>query len=141
LTTVTAGSCSNSVYTFTITGTTSETIAANAVTSVTLTAPTGVTPTCTPTAVTVAQAGGSRRLAEAATLTCTISSALNSATITVSAATIGSTTATIANPISMTGTATCTASSNDGGDYGADDNSGLFTYVNPYIMFMFAFLF
>ncbi len=41
----------------------------------------------------------------------------------------------------MTGTATCTAASNDGGDDGADDNSGLFTYVNPYIMFMFAFLF
>ena len=41
----------------------------------------------------------------------------------------------------MTGTATCTAASNDGGDDGGDDNSGLFTYVNPYIMFMLAFLF
>ena len=117
-------------------------------TTVTLTARTSVIPTCKPTAVTFAQQqqqeqqqGGNRILDETATLTCTITSDLNSAIITVSAATIGQTKATIANPISMTGTATCTAASNDGGDDGGDDNSGLFTYVNPYIMFMFAFLF
>ena len=118
-------------------------------TTVTLTARTSVIPTCKPTAVTFAQQqqqqeqqqGGNRRLDETATLTCTITSDLNSAIITFSAATIGQTKATIANPISMTGIATCTAASNDGGDDGGDDNSGLFTYVNPYIMFMFAFLF
>ena len=114
LTTVTAGTCSSSTYTFTITGTTNGAVTAESV-AVTLESPTGVTPTCTIAAVTAPAAGQT----SPATVSCTISNAnLSAASIKVSAVAAPNggenTYATIAAAgLSMTGTATCP--SNDGG--------------------------
>ena len=80
------GSCTDSKYTFTLTGTTDATVAQGAAT-VTLSSPVGVTPSCTVPDVTVA-----RRLRNLAalTVTCEITSALTGATITVTKVSIGS---------------------------------------------------
>ena len=113
LTTVTAGTCSSSTYTFTITGTTNGAVTAESV-AVTLESPTGVTPTCTIAAVSAPTSGTSP-----ATVSCTISNAkLSAATIKVSAVAAGTGgtntyAALAAGGLSMTGTATCP--SNDGG--------------------------
>ena len=114
LTTVTAGTCSSSTYTFTITGTTNAAVTAESAT-VTLASPTGVTPTCTIAAVSAPAASAT----SPATVSCTISNAnLSAATIKVSAVAkpdggANTYTALDSTGLTMSGTATCP--SNDGG--------------------------
>lgn len=84
-TTKPTGTCSESTYTFKLVGETTATVAAGAAT-VTLSSPVGVTPTCTVPDVTVSRL---RNLAESLTVTCTISTPLTDATITVKQVTIG----------------------------------------------------
>ena len=172
---VNVGSCSNSVYTFTITGKSDLAISASNA-KVTLSSPSGVTPTCSIAAATLteeseeegedgeegeAEQGGNqpstpttneeeeeekeeveentrlRNLVSSATatITCTISTTLSSATITVSKVVIGETEASLSSStLSMTGTATCPTGDDKG-------NFGKFTFVNPYIMIMLCIAF
>jgi hypothetical protein len=123
LTTVAAGTCSSSTYTFTITGTTDDAVAAESV-DVTLSAPTGVTPTCTIAAVTAPATGQT----SPATVSCTISNAnLSAATITVSAvaAPSGATNTYVAlaqGGLTMSGTATCPTNDGSGGNTNTNTN-------------------
>ena len=172
---VNVGSCSNSVYTFTITGKSDLAITASNA-KVTLSSPSGVTPTCNIAAASLteeseeegedgeegeAEQGGNqpstpttneeeeeeneeveenarlRNLVSSATatITCTISTTLSSATITVSKVVIGETEASLSSStLSMTGTATCPTGDDKG-------NFGKFTFVNPYIMIMLCIAF
>lgn len=172
---VNVGSCSNSVYTFTITGKSDLAISASNA-KVTLSSPSGVTPTCSIAAASLteeseeegedgeegeAEQGGNqpstpttneeeeeekeeveenarlRNLVSSATatITCTISTTLSSATITVSKVVIGETEASLSSStLSMTGTATCPTGDDKG-------NFGKFTFVNPYIMIMLCIAF
>jgi hypothetical protein len=170
---VNVGSCSNSVYTFTITGKSDLAITASNA-KVTLSSPSGVTPTCNIAAASLteeseeegeegeAEQGGNqpsnpttpttneeeeeeeeeesaqlRNLISSATatITCTISTTLSSATITVSKVMIGETEASLSSStLSMTGTATCPTGDDKG-------NFGKFTLVNPYIMIMLCIAF
>ena len=169
---VNVGSCSNSVYTFTITGKSDLAISASNA-KVTLSSPSGVTPTCNIAAASLteeseeegeegeAEQGGNqpstpttneeeeeeneeveenarlRNLVSSATatITCTISTTLSSATITVSKVVIGETEASLSSStLSMTGTATCPTGDDKG-------NFGKFTLVNPYIMIMLCIAF
>ena len=173
---VNVGSCSNSVYTFTITGKSDLAISASNA-KVTLSSPSGVTPTCSIAAASLtkeseeegedgeegeAEQGGNqpsnpttpttneeeeeeeeeesaqlRNLISSATatITCTISTTLSSATITVSKVVIGETEASLSSStLSMTGTATCPTGDDKG-------NFGKFTFVNPYIMIMLCIAF
>ena len=169
---VNVGSCSNSVYTFTITGKSDLAITASNA-KVTLSSPSGVTPTCNIAAASLteeseeegeegeAEQGGNqpstpttneeeeeeneeveenarlRNLVSSATatITCTISTTLSSATITVSKVMIGETEASLSSStLSMTGTATCPTGDDKG-------NFGKFTFVNPYIMIMLCIAF
>ena len=86
------GSCSDSTYTFTLTGTTDASVSSGSAT-VTLSSPNGVTPTCTVPDVVVGGGGGGgarlRNLEEELIVTCTISTELTGATITVKQVTIG----------------------------------------------------
>lgn len=123
LTAVAAGTCSSSTYTFTITGTTNAAVTAESVT-VTLSAPTGVTPTCTVPKVDKPADGETSPV----TVSCTISNAkLSAATITVSAVAKpegGANTyaALAAGGLTMTGTATCPSNDNSGGDTSGNTN-------------------
>ena len=172
---VNVGSCSNSVYTFTITGKSDLAISASNA-KVTLSSPSGVTPTCSIAAASLteeseeegedgeegeAEQGGNqpstpttneeeeeeneeveenarlRNLVSSATatITCTISTTLSSAIITVSKVVIGETEASLSSStLSMTGTATCPTGDDKG-------NFGKFTFVNPYIMIMLCIAF
>ena len=172
---VNVGSCSNSVYTFTITGKSDLAISASNA-KVTLSSPSGVTPTCSIAAASLteeseeegedgeegeAEQGGNQPSAPTtneeeeeeneeveenarlrnlvssatATITCTISTTLSSATITVSKVVIGETEASLSSStLSMTGTATCPTGDDKG-------NFGKFTFVNPYIMIMLCIAF
>ena len=172
---VNVGSCSNSVYTFTITGKSDLAISASNA-KVTLSSPSGVTPTCSIAAASLteeseeegedgeegeAEQGGNqpstpttneeeeeekeeveenarlRNLVSSATatITCTISTTLSSATITVSKVVIGETEASLSSStLSMTGTATCPTGDDKG-------NFGKFTFINPYIMIMLCIAF
>ena len=153
------GSCKDSKYTFTLTGT-SDTEISKATAKVTLSSPSGTTPTCTiaDAALTNDQgsggnpssgggdtpsSGGSdrRRLAgtAAVTITCTISSALSGATITVSEVKVNDAAATITGMTQITDKVTC-PTSNDGGD-GNDDDSGKFIQLKSLLFMLFLIVF
>ena len=159
------GSCKDSKYTFTLTGT-SDTAISKATATVKLSSPSGTTPTCT--IADAALSGGStgggsssdtgggsssdtggdsssdtegRRLAgtAAVTITCTISSALSDATITVSEVKVNDAAATITGMTQITDKVTC-ATSNDGGD-GNDDDSGKFIQLKSLLFMLFLIVF
>ena len=166
------GSCKDSKYTFTLTGT-SDTAISKATAKVTLSSPSGTTPTCTiaDAALTNDQGSGGnpssgggdtpssgggdtptpggedtsgndrRRLAgtAAVTITCTISSALSDATITVSEVKVNDAAATITGMTQITDKVTC-ATSNDGGD-GNDDDSGKFIQLKSLLFMLFLIVF
>ena len=123
ITTVTAGTCANSVYTFTLTGTTTEALGNSQTAAVTLSSPASTTPTCTIVSENPAAQGGRRLGAGDVTITCTISTALSGATITVSEVKVNGAAATIANLQQMSGTATCAGSSSGSGT-GSGSGSG-----------------
>ena len=155
------GSCKDSKYTFTLTGT-SDTAISKATAKVTLSSPSGTTPTCTiaDAAVTNDQGGKDeggkdeeekeeeeektrRRLAGTAAvkITCTISSALSDATITVSEVKVNDAAATITGMTQITDKVTC-ATSNDGGDGdGNDDDSCKFIQLKSLLFMLFLIVF
>lgn len=157
------GSCKDSKYTFTLTGT-SDTAISKATAKVTLSSPSGTTPTCTiaDAALTNDQGGNDgkdddeeekeeekeegktrRRLAGTAAvkITCTISSALSDATITVSEVKVNDAAATITGMTQITDKVTC-ATSNDGGDGdGNDDDSGKFIQLKSLLFMLFLIVF
>ena len=155
------GSCKDSKYTFTLTGT-SDTEISKATAKVTLSSPSGTTPTCTiaDAALTNDQGGNdgkdeggkdeegkdeetSRRLegTAAVNITCTISSALSGATITVSEVKVNDATATITGMTQITDKVTC-PTSNDGGDGdGNDDDSGKFIQLKSLLFMLFLIVF
>ena len=163
------GSCKDSKYTFTLTGT-SDTAISKATAKVTLSSPSGTTPTCTiaDAALTNDQGGNDgkdddgkdddgkdddgkdeeekdgetrRRLAGTAAvkITCTISSALSDATITVSEVKVNDAAATITGMTQITDKVTC-STSNDGGD-GDDDDSGKFIQLKSLLFMLFLIVF
>ena len=156
------GSCKDSKYTFTLTGT-SDTAISKATATVKLSSPSGTTPTCTiaDAALTNDQGGNDgkdeggkdeeekeeetpvRRLAGTAAvkITCTISSALSDATITVSEVKVNDAAATITGMTQITDKVTC-ATSNDGGDGdGNDDDSGKFIQLKSLLFMLFLIVF
>ena len=146
ITTVTAGTCANSVYTFTLTGTTTEALGKTQTAAVTLSSPASTTPTCT--IVSEDPAAATRRLkAGDVTITCTISSALSGATITVSGVQVNGAAATITGLTQMTGTATCAGSSSGSGSgsgSGSTDekkDSGNFIQLSRFLLMIILFAF
>ena len=166
------GSCKDSKYTFTLTGTSDEAIS-KATATVKLSSPLSTTATCTiaDAALTNDQGSGGnpssgggdtptpgggntptpggedtggsdrRRLAgtAAVTITCTISSALSGATITVSEVKVNDAAATITGMTQITDKVTC-PTSNDGGD-GNDDDSGKFIQLKSLLFMLFLIVF
>ena len=164
LTKVNKGSCANSKYTFTLTGTTTEAITGSTSTvAVTLSSPASTTATCTiadatapgsnptPTpaeteeeeeeeATEPVNPGGRRRLAAGdVTITCSISTALDGATLTVSNVKVNNVDATIANLVQITDKVTCKAS--EGGDDGNEDDSGKFIQLSGLLLLFILFAF
>ena len=147
ITTVTAGTCANSVYTFTLTGTTTEALGKTQTAAVTLSSPASTTPTCTIVSENPA-AQGSRRLSPGdVTITCTISTALSGATITVSEVKVNNVAATITGLTQMNGTATCAGSSSGSGSgsgSGSTDekkDSGNFIQLSRFLLMIILFAF
>ena len=167
------GSCKDSKYTFTLTGTSDEAIS-KATATVKLSSPLSTTATCTIADATLSSDQGSggnpssgggdtptpgggntpssddeetptgndrRRLAgtAAVTITCTISSALSGATITVSEVKVNDAAATITGMTQITDKVTC-PTSNDGGD-GNDDDSGKFIQLKSLLFMLFLIVF
>ena len=175
------GSCKDSKYTFTLTGTSDEAIS-KATATVKLSSPLSTTATCTIADATLSNDQGSggnpssgggdtpssgggdtptpgggntptpddeetptgsdrRRLAgtAAVTITCTISSALSDATITVSEVKVNDAAATITGMTQITDKVTC-PTSNDGGD-GNDDDSGKFIQLKSLLFMLFLIVF
>ena len=174
------GSCKDSKYTFTLTGTSDEAIS-KATATVKLSSPLSTTATCTIADATLSNDQGSggnpssgggdtpssgggdtptpgggdtptpggedtsgndrRRLAgtAAVTITCTISSALSGATITVSEVKVNDAAATITGMTQITDKVTC-PTSNDGGD-GNDDDSGKFIQLKSLLFMLFLIVF
>ena len=141
ITTVTAGTCANSVYTFTLTGTTDAALGATQTATVTLSSPPSTTPTCTVASEDpAAPAVGDRRLAAGdVTITCSISTALDGATITVSKVKVNNADATIANLAQITDKVTCKAS--EGGNDGNEDDSGKFIQLSGLLLLFILFAF
>ena len=141
ITTVTAGTCANSVYTFTLTGTTTQALGNTQTAAVTLSSPASTTPTCT---VSSEDPQTSRRLtAGDVTITCTISSALSSATITVSEVKVNNAAADISGITQMTGTATCGGSSSgsSSGTTEEEEDSGKFIQLSGFLLMIILFAF
>ena len=166
------GSCKDSKYTFTLTGT-SDAAISKATATVKLSSPSSTTATCTIADAALSSDQGSggnpssgggdtptpgggntptpggedtsesdrRRLAgtAAVTITCTISSALSDATITVSEVKVNDAAATITGMTQITDKVTC-ATSNDGGD-GNDDDSGKFIQLKSLLFMLFLIVF
>ena len=167
------GSCKDSKYTFTLTGT-SDAAITSATATVKLSSPSSTTATCTIADATLSSDQGSggnpssgggdtptpgggntptpddeetptgndrRRLAgtAAVTITCTISSALSGATITVSEVKVNDAAATITGMTQITDKVTC-PTSNDGGD-GNDDDSGKFIQLKSLLFMLFLIVF
>lgn len=166
------GSCKDSKYTFTLTGT-SDAAISKATATVKLSSPSSTTATCTIADATLSNDQGSggnpssgggdtptpgggntptpggedtsesdrRRLAgtAAVTITCTISSALSGATITVSEVKVNDAAATITGMTQITDKVTC-PTSNDGGD-GNDDDSGKFIQLKSLLFMLFLIVF
>ena len=145
LTNVNKGSCANSKYSFTLTGTTTAAFTgADTTVAVTLSSPTSTTPTCT-VADATAPAPPTRRLAAGdVTITCEISSALNAATITVSGVKLNGTDATTAGITQITDTITCPASgSGSGSGSGSEnkDSSGKLIQLSGLLFLFISFAF
>ena len=145
ITKVNAGTCANSVYTFTLTGTTDAALGATQTAAVTLSSPASTTPTCT---IVSENPAVTRRLgAGDVTITCTISSALSGATITVSEVKVNNAAATITNIQQMSGTATCAGSSSGSGSgsgSGSTDekkDSGNFIQLSRFLLMIILFAF
>ena len=168
LTKVNKGSCANSKYTFTLTGTTTEAITGSKSTvAVTLSSPASTTATCT---IADATAPGSnptpqdpqtpqnpetpqdgdnededqdvnnRRLAAGdVTITCSISTALDGATLTVSGVKVNNADAVITNIVQITDKVTCKAS--EGGNDENEEDSGKFIQLSGllFLFILFAF--
>ena len=174
------GSCKDSKYTFTLTGTSDEAIS-KATATVKLSTPSSTTATCTIADAALSNDQGSggnpssgggdtpssgggdtptpgggntptpgdgdtsendgRRLAgtAAVNITCTISSALSGATITVSEVKVNDAAATITGMTQITDKVTC-PTSNDGGD-GNDDDSGKFIQLKSLLFMLFLIVF
>ena len=159
------GSCKDSKYTFTLTGT-SDAAISSATATVKLSSPSSTTATCTIADAALSSDQGSggnpssgggdtpssddeetptgndrRRLAgtAAVTITCTISSALSGATITVSEVKVNDAAATITGMTQITDKVTC-PTSNDGGD-GNDDDSGKFIQLKSLLFMLFLIVF
>ena len=174
------GSCKDSKYTFTLTGT-SDAAISKATATVKLSSPSSTTATCTIADAALSSDQGSggnpssgggdtptpgggntptpgggntptpggedtsesdrRRLAgtAAVTITCTISSALSDATITVSEVKVNDATATITGMTQITDKVTC-STSNDGGD-GNEDDSGKFIQLKSLLFMLFLIVF
>ena len=174
------GSCKDSKYTFTLTGTSDEAIS-KATATVKLSSPLSTTATCTIADAALSNDQGSggnpssgggdtpssgggdtptpgggntptpgdgdtsendgRRLAgtAAVNITCTISSALSGATITVSEVKVNDAAATITGMTQITDKVTC-PTSNDGGD-GDDDDSGKFIQLKSLLFMLFLIVF
>lgn len=174
------GSCKDSKYTFTLTGTSDEAIS-KATATVKLSSPLSTTATCTIADAALSNDQGSggnpssgggdtpssgggdtptpgggntptpgdgdtsendgRRLAgtAAVNITCTISSALSGATITVSEVKVNDAAATITGMTQITDKVTC-PTSNDGGD-GNDDDSGKFIQLKSLLFMLFLIVF
>ena len=145
ITTVNQGTCANSVYTFTLTGTTDAALGATQTATVTLSSPPSTTPTCTVASEDpAAPAVGDRRLAAGdVTITCTISSALSSATITVSEVKVNNAAATITNLAQMSQAATCGGSSSGSGSGSneAEEDSGKFIQLSGFLFMIILFAF
>ena len=163
LTKVNKGSCANSKYTFTLTGTTDGAITgATSTVAVTLSSPQSTTPTCTIADATApgsnptptptptdeeeeeetepVNPGRRRRLAAGdVTITCSISTALDGATLTVSNVKVNNVDATIANLVQITDKVTCKAS--EGGDDGNEDDSGKFIQLSGLLLLFILFAF
>ena len=146
ITKVNAGTCANSVYTFTLTGTTTDALGNSQTAAVTLSSPASTTPTCT----IVSEDPSRRRLnAGDVTITCTISSALSGASITVSEVKVNNAAATITNIQQMSGTATCAGSSSgsgtgSGSGSGSTDekkDSGNFIQLSRFLLMIILFAF
>ena len=163
ITKVNKGSCANSKYTFTLTGTTDAAITGSTSTVVvTLTSPASTTPTCTiadatapgstpaeeetpdtptpdtptPDTPTPTPETGTRRLAAGdVTITCSISTALDGATLTVSGVKVNNADAVITNIVQITDKVTCKASEEE-----KEENSGKFIQLSGLLLFiLFAF--
>ena len=143
---VNKGSCANSKYTFTLTGTTDAPITGSTSTvAVTLSSPASTTATCTIADATAAQAAEEevsdrRRLAAGdVTITCTISTALDEATLTVSGVKVNNADAVITNLVQINDKVTCKAS--EEGNGGNEDDSGKFIQLSGLLLLFILFAF
>ena len=157
LTNVNKGSCANSKYTFTLTGTTDEAITGSTSTvAVTLSSPASTTPTCTiadatapgsnptpqeePQEESQEEVGDRRRLAAGdVTITCKISTALDGATLTVSGVKVNNADAVITNLVQINDKVTCKAS--EEGNGGNEDDSGKFIQLSGLLLLFILFAF
>ena len=140
-TNVNKGSCANSKYTFTLTGTTTAAITGSTTTvAVTLSSPESTTATCTIADATDPPAGR-RLVAGDVTITCEISSALNDATITVSKVKVGEDDATISNLVQISDKVTCAASGSGSGSGSGDGNAGKFIQLSGLLLLFILFAF
>ena len=176
LTKVNKGSCANSKYTFTLTGTTDAAITGSTSTvAVTLSSPASTTATCTIADATAPgstpsqeeqqtpsqeeqqtpqdpqtpqqgdnededQDGNIRRLAAGdVTITCSISTALDGATLTVGGVKVNNVDAVITNIVQITDKVTCKAS--EGGNDGNEDDSGKFIQLSGLLLLFILFAF
>lgn len=141
---VNKGSCANSKYTFTLTGTTDAPITGSTSTvAVTLSSPASTTATCTIADATAPQEvdESRRRLAAGdVTITCTISTALDGATLTVSGVKVNNVDAVITNLVQIADKVTCKASEEEKDD-GNEDDSGKFIQLSGLLLLFILFAF
>lgn len=108
ITSASGGSCEDSGYSFTLSGTTDTILGGSETVAVTLSTPEGATATCKVGEVTVTPNGGRlRNLAESMTISCTSTSTFSADTLTVSTVSIGSVSANIENSVVTINSVTC----------------------------------